>query len=227
MITGNVDVKNTIAALRGGAHDFIGKPIQLEELRVTLRNALEIRDLRREVQQSRQMRAERFGFEQIIGESAALKKAVELAKRVAQSDVSAILLNGETGTGKKTFSLVRFITLQTAATRLIWQSTRDAMPSGGRRAEHPANRRGDSRKIRLSDFDDGRRRGSVGDLRAERRKNCRCFNRYAVYGRRGDDSRSAAAQSRLIRFPTRAIFRPSLWLETCRLTARLSGRARA
>src|SRR5687768_182490 len=49
MVTGSVDVPNTVAALRGGAHDFIGKPIKLEELRVTLRNALETQSLRREV----------------------------------------------------------------------------------------------------------------------------------------------------------------------------------
>ncbi len=36
MMTGSVDVKSTIAALRGGAHDFIGKPIQLEEMRVSI-----------------------------------------------------------------------------------------------------------------------------------------------------------------------------------------------
>ncbi len=41
MITGNVQIDNTISALRGGAYDFIGKPINLEELRVTLRNAIE------------------------------------------------------------------------------------------------------------------------------------------------------------------------------------------
>ena len=104
MITGNVDVKNTIAALRGGAHDFIGKPVRLEELRVTLRNALEVKSLRREVKQSRRERAGRFGFEQIIGESAALKKAIELARRVAQSEVASILLHGETGTGKDLFA---------------------------------------------------------------------------------------------------------------------------
>ena len=69
MITGNVDVKNTVAALRGGAHDFIGKPVRLEELRVTLRNALEIDNLRREVRHTRRERAGKFGFEQIIGES--------------------------------------------------------------------------------------------------------------------------------------------------------------
>jgi DNA-binding NtrC family response regulator len=49
MITGNVDVKSTISALRGGAQDFIGKPIRLEELRVTLRNGAETRKLRRQL----------------------------------------------------------------------------------------------------------------------------------------------------------------------------------
>ena len=103
MVTGNVDVENTIAALRGGAHDFIGKPIRLEELRVTLRNALETRQLRREVKVARQSTAE-FGFSNIIGESPAIGRAVDLAKRVAESDVLAILLQGETGTGKDLFA---------------------------------------------------------------------------------------------------------------------------
>lgn len=104
MITGSVDVKNTIAALRGGAHDFIGKPIRLEELRVTLQNALETHSLRREVRQIRRERAEKFGFDQIVGESEKLEKAIELGKRVAQSDVASILLHGETGTGKDLFA---------------------------------------------------------------------------------------------------------------------------
>lgn len=104
MITGNVDVKNTVAALRGGAYDFIGKPVRLGELQVTLQNALEIGSLRREVKQARRERAERFGFEQIIGESAAMKKAIELTKRVAASEVGSILLHGETGTGKDLFA---------------------------------------------------------------------------------------------------------------------------
>lgn len=104
MITGNVNVPNVITALRGGAHDFIGKPIRLEELRITLRNALETRELRREVRQARRERSEAFGFEQILGDSAAMTKAIELARRVAASDVGAILLQGETGTGKDLFA---------------------------------------------------------------------------------------------------------------------------
>lgn len=104
MVTGNVDVKSTIAALRGGAHDYIGKPIHLEELRVTLRNSVETRQLRREVKQMRRQRAEQFSFEQIIGDSAPMLKALEIARKVAESDISSVLLQGETGTGKDLFA---------------------------------------------------------------------------------------------------------------------------
>jgi two-component system, NtrC family, response regulator AtoC len=104
MITGNVDVPNTVAALRGGAHDFIGKPVRLEELRITLRNAVETRTLRREVKRVRLNNARGFSFDEIIGESDAMKRAIELARRVAVSDVGSILLNGETGTGKDLFA---------------------------------------------------------------------------------------------------------------------------
>jgi DNA-binding NtrC family response regulator len=104
MITGSVDVPNTIAALRGGAYDFIGKPIRLEEMRVTLRNAIETRTLRREVKLSRKERASQFSFSEISGESESLVKAMDLARRVAVSDVTSILLHGETGTGKDLFA---------------------------------------------------------------------------------------------------------------------------
>jgi DNA-binding NtrC family response regulator len=104
MVTGNVSVPNTITALRGGAHDFIGKPVKLEELRVTLRNGIETKSLRREVKQARRERATTFSFEQIIGESPAIKKSVDLAKRVAASDINAVLLQGESGTGKDLFA---------------------------------------------------------------------------------------------------------------------------
>jgi DNA-binding NtrC family response regulator len=53
MITGEVHLNNTIAALRGGAYDFIGKPIRLNELQVTVRNGIEAVKLRREVRHLR------------------------------------------------------------------------------------------------------------------------------------------------------------------------------
>jgi two-component system, NtrC family, response regulator AtoC len=100
MVTGNVDIENTIAALRGGAYDFIAKPVNLEELRVTIRNSIEAHQLRREVGQVRSERARQFSFAQIIGESAPLRDMLALARKVAESEVSSVLLQGASGTGK-------------------------------------------------------------------------------------------------------------------------------
>jgi DNA-binding NtrC family response regulator len=100
MITGNVMIDNTISALRGGAYDFIGKPVSLEELRVTIRNGIEAHQLRREVEQVRKERAQQFAFEQIVGQSPAMQKMLSLAAKVAESEVSSVLLQGESGTGK-------------------------------------------------------------------------------------------------------------------------------
>src|ERR1041384_7270997 len=100
MVTGNVIIENTIAALRGGAYDFIAKPVNLEELRVTIRNSSEAHQLRREVGQVRSERARQFSFEQIIGQSPAVQRMLALARKVAESEVSSVLLQGESGTGK-------------------------------------------------------------------------------------------------------------------------------
>ena len=100
MITANVVIQNTIAALRGGAYDFIAKPLNLEELRVTLRNGIEAHQLRREVREVRRERARRFSFDQIIGDSPPVRRMLTLARKVAESEVSSVLLQGESGTGK-------------------------------------------------------------------------------------------------------------------------------
>ncbi|HSB11033.1 MAG TPA: sigma-54 dependent transcriptional regulator [Blastocatellia bacterium] len=100
MMTGNVLVADTIAALRGGAYDFIGKPINLEELQITIRNGIEAQALRREVRMIRRERARQFSFDQIIGQSPRLREVFALARKVAESEVSSVLLQGESGTGK-------------------------------------------------------------------------------------------------------------------------------
>lgn len=100
MITANVLVDETIAALRGGAYDFIGKPINLEELQVTIRNGIEASRLRREVNLIHRERAQQFSFDQIIGNSPAMREMLEIAQKVAESEVSSVLLQGQSGTGK-------------------------------------------------------------------------------------------------------------------------------
>lgn len=100
MITANVLVDDTLAALRGGAYDFIGKPINLEELQITIRNGLEAQRLRKEVNLIRRERSEQFGFDQIVGESPAMSEMLQMARKVAESEVLSVLLQGESGTGK-------------------------------------------------------------------------------------------------------------------------------
>ena len=100
MITANVMVEDTLAALRGGAYDFIGKPINLNELQVTIRNGIEAVKLRKEVSQMRRERTRQFSFEQIIGQSATMTKMLTLARKVAESEASSVLVQGESGTGK-------------------------------------------------------------------------------------------------------------------------------
>ncbi len=100
MITANVLVDETIAALRGGEYDFIGKPFNLEVLQVAIRNGIEANRLRKEVNLFRRERAQQFSFNQIVGESTPMKEMLSVAHKVAESEVSSVLLQGESGTGK-------------------------------------------------------------------------------------------------------------------------------
>src|SRR5262249_16341809 len=72
----------------------------LNELQVTIRNGMEARTLRREVTQIRGERARRFSFDQIVGKSPAMREMIALAHKVAESEASSVLLQGESGTGK-------------------------------------------------------------------------------------------------------------------------------
>jgi DNA-binding NtrC family response regulator len=117
MVTGNVLVENTIQALRGGAYDFIGKPVNLEELRVTIRNGIEAHELRQEVSQVRTERVRQWNFDQIIGRSQPIREMLEMSRKVAESEVSSVLLQGESGTGKDLVA--------------------KAIHYGSRRADHP------------------------------------------------------------------------------------------
>ncbi|MFN0119873.1 MAG: sigma-54-dependent transcriptional regulator [Blastocatellia bacterium] len=100
MITANVMVEDTLAAMRAGAYDFIGKPINLGELQVTLRNGIEAGRLRKEVSRIRREGTREFNFDQIIGQSSAMQRMLGLARKVAESEASSVLLQGESGTGK-------------------------------------------------------------------------------------------------------------------------------
>jgi len=100
MITGRLLAEEVVTALRAGAYDFVTKPVNLDELEVTVRNALEAGQLRKEVAEVRRERSRKFSFRQIIGNSHAIREVLALSQKVAESEASSVLLQGESGTGK-------------------------------------------------------------------------------------------------------------------------------
>ena len=89
-----------ISALGAGGDDFITKPINFEELEIRIRNLIKTRDKDAADPPDRKPRAPKFSFDQIVGRSPAMLETLRLAGRVAESEVSSVLLQGESGTGK-------------------------------------------------------------------------------------------------------------------------------
>ena len=100
MMTGYSTVENAVEAMKRGAYHYVNKPFNLDEVTLLVEKALETSQLRREVRALRSSQGKEFGFDSIIGDSAAMKTAKALMARVAASPASTVLLTGETGTGK-------------------------------------------------------------------------------------------------------------------------------
>lgn len=100
MITAYEDIASVISAMKLGAYDYVVKPIHMDSLEMTIRNALETIRLRKEVQ----LLQERYLKENLpcfIGQSNAMQDVMGFIKMVAKSPDTPILILGETGTGKE------------------------------------------------------------------------------------------------------------------------------
>jgi DNA-binding NtrC family response regulator len=100
MITAYEDLDGVIKSMKLGAHDYVVKPLQMDQLELTIANALETIRLRKEVQ-SLQARCLSENMPLFIGESNAIQGVMDLIKRVSRSADTPILIEGETGTGKE------------------------------------------------------------------------------------------------------------------------------
>ena len=100
MMTGHGTVERAVEAMRLGAHDFVIKPIAKAELLAILDRALRERALHEQVAQLQAAATERFGFENIIGNTPAMRAVYDRVSAVASSD-AYVLLTGPTGTGKE------------------------------------------------------------------------------------------------------------------------------
>jgi len=100
MITADPQLDDVKAALKLGAYDFVGKPLDFDELRVTVKNALETTRLRSEVQSLRGEMRQRAGYHNVVAVSAKMTELLNFVRKVAASEATTILIQGESGTGK-------------------------------------------------------------------------------------------------------------------------------
>src|SRR6266496_1631886 len=95
---GSVDV--AVEAMKRGAYDFVTKPLNLDKVELLIARALQSRRLEQENRTLRQQVDERYGLENIWGDSAALHELLDTIRQVAPSSAN-VLIEGESGTGKE------------------------------------------------------------------------------------------------------------------------------
>lgn len=99
MISGHGNIDTAVEAIKKGAYDYISKPVDLNRLLVTVRNALEKKILVVETKQLKK-KVSKNKTREIIGNSAPIKKIKELIEKVAPTD-ARVMITGNNGTGKE------------------------------------------------------------------------------------------------------------------------------
>jgi len=100
VITAYEDVKSVVSAMKGGAYDYVVKPLEIDTLEMSIGNALESIRLKKEVQ-ALQEQYVRENLPCFIGESNTIRDVMEFVGLLARSPDTPVLIVGETGTGKE------------------------------------------------------------------------------------------------------------------------------
>lgn len=100
ILTGHGTVESAVEAMRVGAFHYLIKPVNLDELKLLLERVVERRRFREENERLRAEVDQLYGFEQIVGRSAAMQEVFQRVRQVAPTRAS-VLIQGDTGTGKE------------------------------------------------------------------------------------------------------------------------------
>jgi DNA-binding NtrC family response regulator len=103
MLTGHADVKSAVKAMKSGAHDYISKPFDNEEMILVIKRALTNSNLTKEVQFLRQKLDEKTVVDKTLGSSSSIKLILKQVDVVAPTDIT-VVIQGESGTGKEVFA---------------------------------------------------------------------------------------------------------------------------
>lgn len=98
--TAHGGIDNVVSAMRAGAHDFVVKPVGIERLQVSLRNALNASALKSELQRIRHRREGKLTFADIVTRSETMNHVIAMGKKAAGSTIP-VLIEGESGVGKE------------------------------------------------------------------------------------------------------------------------------
>jgi DNA-binding NtrC family response regulator len=100
IMTANSSIDTAVEAMKLGAHDYLTKPFNMDELVLSVRRALETTGLRREAGERLREAKERHGLSNVVASSGKMRQILDLVRKVARSETSTVLLRGESGTGK-------------------------------------------------------------------------------------------------------------------------------
>src|SRR3954464_6275310 len=100
LVTGERAPANIVEAMKGGAYDYVTKPINPDELGLLIKRAVETLQKDKELDNLRRRLDQKFGLDQIIGQSKLMKDVFAKIQRAAPVD-STVLILGESGTGKE------------------------------------------------------------------------------------------------------------------------------
>jgi two-component system response regulator HydG len=100
IMTAYSSVESAVGAMKGGAYDYLTKPLDFDELRIVMERAMEHRMLKEENRLLRESLGSHFDRRNVIGRSPAMERLLETVAQVAPTEATA-LISGESGTGKE------------------------------------------------------------------------------------------------------------------------------